>query len=293
MPTLYLLAGPTASGKTKFALAFAQQYNCEIISCDASAFYIGMDIGTAKPTQQEQELIKHWGIDILPPNAHFSIKDYVAFARKCVHEIVSRGKNVLVVGGSGLYMKSFVAPVVDDVPISENVVAIVEDIEKSEGLNGLVEVLKRYNSIFPDGFDLKNPLRVKKGLMRCLETRKSLCELQKDLQSNDVPFPELNKKSFYIQMPLEVLRFRIRLRVQAMLRAGLIDEVHYLLKKHLLIPGTPAALAIGYRETIQFINCPTSISNLTEAIIQNTYHLAKKQATWFRHQMHFDRYIYN
>ena len=290
MPTLYLLAGPTASGKTELSLLFAQQNNCEIISCDASSFYRGMDIGTAKPTQEEQKCVKHWGIDIINPNDSFSIKDFVALSHEWVNDITKRGKNVLVVGGSGFYLKSFLEPVVDDIPVPDAITEQVEMLEKEGGVEKFLQELIKYNTEFPDNFDIKNPRKVKKALIRCLTTGKSLSELLNEFTAQTKPFPHIKKEVYEIVCPLEILKQRIVLRVEKMMKAGLLDEVKTLLDKNLLIPGTPAGMAIGYRESIAYLNQPSSLQLLSDQIIQNTYALAKKQTTWFRHQIKFDRY---
>lgn len=292
MPTLYLLAGPTASGKTELSLRFAQQNNCEIISCDASSFYRGMDIGTAKPTQAEQACVKHWGVDIVNPNDSFSIKDFVALSHKWVNDIISRGKDVLVVGGSGFYLKSFLEPVVDDIPVPDVITKQVEVLEKEGGIEKVLQELLKYNTNFPDNFDIKNHRKVKKALIRCLTTGKSLSDLLREFTEQAKPFPQIKKEIYGIVCPLEILKQRIALRVKKMLQAGLLDEVKTLLNKNVLIPGTPAGMAIGYRESVDYLKAPTSLETLSDQIGQNTYALAKKQTTWFRYQIKFDRYLF-
>lgn len=292
MPTLYLLAGPTASGKTEFSLRFAQQNNCEIISCDASSFYREMDIGTAKPTQDERKYVKHWGIDIVDPNDSFSIKDFVTLSNEWVNDVVNRGKNVLVVGGSGFYLKSFLEPVVDNVPVPDATIEYVERLDKKGGSEEVLQELVKYNTEFPDNFDIKNPRKVKKALIRCLMTGKSLSDLWNEFTEQTKPFPYLKKEVYWIVCPLEVLKQRIVLRVRKMLREGLLEEVKTLLDKNVLVPGTPAGMAIGYRESVDYLKNSSSLELLSDQIIQNTYALAKKQNTWFRHQMKFDRYLF-
>ena len=277
MPTLFILAGATASGKTELALHFAQKKNCEILSCDASAFYRGMDIGTAKPTS-EQRTVRHWGIDIAEPNEPFSIKDFVAYAQKCVSDITKRGKNVLAVGGSGLYLKSFLSPVTDDIHPSK---AVREEIAASEA-NGGIEVLReRLLKCDPQAskyVELKNSRNVRKALERCLTMGLPLAEVLKNFQKQPTPYASL--------------KLRIRLRVHKMLQNGLIDEVRRLKEEGKLLPNTPASAAIGYRETLKFLQQPTPLDVLEREIVNDTYGLVKKQLTWFRHQMVFDGYWY-
>ena len=292
MSTLYILAGPTASGKTELSLQLAQRNNCEIISCDASSFYRGMDIGTAKPTKAEQCCVKHWGIDIVDPDETFSIKDYVLLSQEWVNDIISRGKNVLVVGGSGFYLNSFLTPVVDDISVSDDIVSYVDGLEKLGGFEKLLEELAKCNKKFPNNFDVKNPRKVKKALIRCLATGKSLVDLLNDFVTQTPPFPQLSKKVYEIVCPVEILKQRIIVRIEKMMKEGLLEEVKGLLDGKMIIPGTPAALAIGYRETIAYLNQPFSLQILEKQIVENTYMLAKKQMTWFRHQLKIDRYIF-
>ena len=292
MPTLFILAGATASGKTELALHFAQKENCEILSCDASAFYRGMDIGTAKPTPEEQRTVRHWGIDIAEPNEPFSIKDFVAYAQKCVSDVTKRGKNVLAVGGSGLYLKSFLSPVTDDVHPSE---AVREEIAASEangGVEALRERLLECDPYAPRYVELKNPRNVRKALERCLTTGLSFAEVLRNFQQQPMPYASLKKITICLCRPLEILKLRIRLRVHKMLQNGLIDEVRRLKEEGKLLPNTPASAAIGYRETLKFLQQPTPLDVLEREIVNDTYGLVKKQLTWFRHQMVFDGYWY-
>ena len=292
MTRLFLVAGTTASGKTEFAIDFAQKNNCEILSCDASAFYKGMDIGTAKPSLEERQQISHWGIDLIHPNENFSIQHYVSYMQSCVEEIIQKGKNVLVVGGSGFYLKAFLEPVVDTVTPSEEVKQKIDQLEQQKGFHGIVETLLSINSDLPPNFDLNNPRKVRKALERCWTTGESLVSLYESFKHQEKPFANLKKEAYYLICPPEILKLRIAKRTQQMLRKGLIDEVQNLLDKHYLIPGMPAASAIGYRETIHFLQHPNTF-DLESTINKNTFTLAKKQMTWFRHQICFDRYIFN
>lgn len=289
MPKLFLLAGTTASGKTEFALRFAQQHHCEILSCDASAFYRGMDIGTAKPTREEQRIVRHWGIDICEPNEYFSIKDFVRYAQRCVEEITQRGKNVLVVGGSGFYLKSFLEQVVDDVLPNAKIQQEIADLEAVGGKEACLERLKTLDPSVPADWSLR---KIKKALERCMITGLSVQESLRRFQQQAVPYPSLPKIVLYLCVPLEVIQLRIRLRTHSMLQKGLIEEVQLLQKQGKLLPNRPASLAIGYRETLAFLQHQLPFEALEPSIVKNTDALVKKQKTWFRHQIAFDRYIY-
>ena len=181
---------------------------------------------------------------------------------------------------------------VDNISPNPDIIEHINKLEQQGGIEALQNSLRDLNHEIPENFDFKNPRKLKKMLERCLITGLSIKTLQNNLLQKDEPFPNLNKQTFLLQCPLEVLKLRIRVRTKSMIKQGLIDEVDSLLKQGLLKPSSTAALSIGYRETIEFIQHPTSVEELTSKIIQNTYALVKKQNTWFRHQMRFERYIY-
>ena len=114
---IFVITGTTAVGKTETALRWAETHNAEIVSCDSTNVYRGMDIGTAKPTLAERSRVVHHGIDLVEPSEKFSVGDYLAFAVPCVADILARGKRVLVTGGSGFYLKAFYAPVTDEIEV--------------------------------------------------------------------------------------------------------------------------------------------------------------------------------
>ena len=141
--TLHIITGTTAAGKTDYALAYAESIDAEIISCDASLVYKGMDIGTAKPTASELERVRHHCVDLHAVDQPFDITLYEACARKAVNQILAEGRSVVVTGGSGFYLKSFFEPVVDTVIVPSEVRNQVEAIYDQLGLRGLVSELER------------------------------------------------------------------------------------------------------------------------------------------------------
>ncbi|MDR2769119.1 MAG: tRNA (adenosine(37)-N6)-dimethylallyltransferase MiaA [Puniceicoccales bacterium] len=294
---LYILAGPTASGKSDYALEFATQHACEILSCDASAFYKRMDIGTAKPSKIQQACVPHWGIDLVYPNEYFSIKHYLTYAQRCVSEIFSRNHNVLVVGGSGFYLKSFLTSVVDEHEDNPSVMRKINRWEEQMGVDFILKKLRALNPLgLPNSLDVCNLRKVKKALLRCLTTGLPLQMLHKNFEHRQTPFAHIPKHVIYILRPLELLKLRVRKRTKYMLQTGLIEEVRFLLENNYLLENTPAALTIGYRETVRFLTqtrqSKQDLCTLEEQIVHNTCQLIKKQNTWFRHQLHFDAYLY-
>jgi tRNA dimethylallyltransferase len=282
--TLHIITGATAVGKTNYALDYCEALNGEIISCDASLFYRGMDIGTAKPTKEELAKVPHHCIDMNPVNQSFDITQFDVLARKTVEDILSRGKTVVITGGSGFYLKSFFEPVVDTIEVSDAVRAESESLFVEQGLSGLLD---RLNVISPEGLgnlDTLNPRRVQRALERCLASGKSLPVLQKEFAERPKPYASFKKHFILLEREAEALKDRVARRAKCMLESGLLDEVKGLLKMG--IEENPnAANAIGYRESIAFLRGEIEESELLPLIIKNTNGLVKKQKTWFRSQL--------
>ena len=272
---LYILTGPTAVGKTQLAIEWALANNAEIVSCDSLLFYRGMDIGTAKPTKAEMSQVPHHCIDLVEPSEQFNIGSYVELASEVVAEILRRGKAVLVTGGSGFYLKSFVAPVVDSVVISSEVELTVENLFREQGLSGVVDELKR---VAPEDYgliDLHNARRVIPALKRCLATGKGVRELRKQVEDGDFPFAGFKVKSILLQRSLENLQQRIAIRTGQMLEQGLIEEVKSLMDRG-FAGNASASGSIGYREVISYLKEEVDREELEHMINHNTMKLVKK-----------------
>lgn len=271
-------------GKTEYALSYAEEHNAEIISCDASLFYRGMDIGTAKPSADEQARVPHHLIDIREVNEPYDIVSYLADAQRTVEAIIARGCSVVVAGGSGFYLKSFLAPVTDALFVPDEVRTKVETLFKVEGLAGLMRELLELNPNGVTNLDVKNPRRVMRALERCMVSGKTLTDLQSEFAARPEPYADFVKRIILLEREKEALDERIYSRVVAMMEAGLIEEVSRLVPRG--IKDNPsAASAIGYREVLGFLDGDISEAELVSTIVQNTIHLAKKQRTWSRSQL--------
>ncbi|CAI8295739.1 MAG: tRNA dimethylallyltransferase [Opitutia bacterium UBA7350] len=281
---MYIISGPTAVGKTEYALQYAEAKNAEIVSCDASLVYAGMDIGTAKPTSLERARVPHHMIDVQPVNVPYDIVNYEQSAREVVADITARGKAVLVTGGSGFYLKSFLAPVTDGIVVSTAVRAEVEALFSEEGLPGLHTALKACSGDDWGTLDRQNPRRVMRALERCRVTGRSVAELQAEFAAQPEPYAAYPKHLILLERDAAALRERVVARAEVMLSAGLIEEVRELLVMG-LETNPSASSAIGYRETLAYLRGEINRSELLKAIIQNTLHLVKKQRTWFRSQI--------
>ena len=281
---LHIITGVTAVGKTEYALSYAEAHNAEIVSCDASLVYRGMDIGTAKPSREDQARIPHHLINLNSVRKPYDIMAYVRDAQLAVAEIFERGKSVVVAGGSGFYLKSFFAPVIDVVKVSDAIRAKVTALYEADGLEGLLGELRVHSVSGNGNLDIKNPRRVSRALERCIASGKDLPTLQAEFAARPEPFTDCVKHYVLLERDKENLKQRVARRAELMIEAGLIEEVEALLLKGL--KGNPsAASAIGYRETIAFLDGELRRDELLPSIIQNTLHLMKKQGTWFRTQI--------
>jgi tRNA dimethylallyltransferase len=282
--TLHIITGPTAVGKTEYALRYAESHDAEIVSCDASLVYRGMDVGTAKPSAEERTRVPHHLIDLHAVDQPYDIVGYVRDAAAAVADILSRGKSVVVTGGSGFYLKSFFAPVLDDVAVSEDLKAAVAGLYAEQGLSGLLDELRRYSPAGLGNLDTRNPRRVVRALERCRASGKDLPTLQAEFAARPEPYAGHPKYLILLERAADRLQQRVAERAQAMVAAGLIEEVEELLRQG--IQGNPsAASAIGYRETIAYLQGELTCGELVPRIVQNTLHLVKKQRTWFRTQL--------
>ncbi len=284
-PSMYLLTGPTAVGKTALCLRLAKELDAEILSCDSMQVYKGLDIATAKPTPAELAAVRHHGIDVFPVDSAANIQAYVQMAAEAVEDIASRGRNILVAGGSGFYLKSFLEPVCDEVQVPAAIRKEVATLHQAEGLEGLVERIHAHN---PDGvgdLDLQNPRRVVRALERCMATGKTVLELRAELDSMPAPYPQFQKKTCVLARGDEILRDRIQQRTAKMLSDGLLDEVSALLGRGLLRNATAAA-SIGYREVIARLQGRSDPqSDLAAEINRSTWQLVRRQRKWFRSQL--------
>ena len=284
---LYILTGPSAVGKTSISVRLARELGAEILSCDSLLVYRGMNIGTAKPSVAEMGGISHHGFDLVEPSRQYSVGDYVRMAKNAVADIERRGKAVLVVGGSGFYLKSFFAPVVDEIAVCQGVREQIRDLDADRGLEG---VLARLAALNPEGFgdlDTKNSRRVARALERCVTSGRSLGELAKAFAEREEPYGNYKKQCVCLTRDRDDLRQRVADRTKGMFSAGLVEEVSSLLKAD-FETNPSAAGAIGYREALSYIKGRISREEMEAAINQNTMALIKKQETWFRKQIPID-----
>jgi tRNA dimethylallyltransferase len=281
---IHVLTGCTAVGKTELALRWAESHDAEIVSCDSLLFYRGVDIGTAKPTEAELARVPHHLIDICSLSERMDVTYYVTKARVAIDDILRRGRRVLVVGGSGFYLKSFFAPVADEVAVPAELREGLRHRLAEEGLAALVAELRRLNPVGLGALDVQNPRRVLRALERCRASGRTLAALQKDFDAQPAPFADCTVKLCELVREPADLDNRIAQRVAAMLDTGLVAEVRGLLALGLKQNGS-VAQAIGYRETMDCIEGRLPEAELAATIVTHTRALVKKQRTWFKTQL--------
>jgi tRNA dimethylallyltransferase len=291
LSTLLVITGATASGKTAYAIARAQALDAEIISCDSTLVYRGMDIGTAKPTAEERAAVPHHCMDLIGPDCEFSISDYIQAAAAAIREIRGRGKRILIVGGSGFYLKAFYRAVTDTIPVPPEVSEQVRELAAT-GAEALEKALLPFAPGKPDFLDWKNPRRVAKALERCLASGRPLAEIHAQFKDARGVFDAERKHTVLLEREPAELAVRIEQRVRAMLASGLVEEVRELRDSGKLRVGFPAAQAVGYRETLAWLNSGgTDEEALVASIALSTRQLVSKQRKWFRSQIPVDEVL--
>ncbi len=273
-----VICGPTASGKTAMSIELAKKINGEIVSCDSMQIYKEMDIGTAKPTREEMQGIKHYMIDIISPDQRYSVADYKRDAKIAIREILKKGKTPIVVGGTGLYVDSLIYEIeYQDIKFDEEYRKELEKQAREKGLNTLYEEAKK---IDPEAI-LKISPNDQKRILRILEiyhaTGMTKTEQEKKSREKE---PEFDYKVYALNMPREKLYERINLRVDLMIKQGLIKEVEEIYHKYSEFPT--AMQGLGYKEVVEYLKGNLTKEEMIEKIKQETRRYAKRQMTWFR-----------
>ena len=261
------VVGPTASGKTKFAVELAQKIDGEIISADSRLVYKGFDIGTAKPSIEERGGIPHYMIDIAEPEEDYSAGLYANEAKKVINDIRSRGKIPIVAGGTGLYINILLMNY--DLPKVEPDYELREQLRAQEDLSGILAAIDPAAAQNIDKND-------RKKLIRAIEIVKKTGRPLAQKINN----PEYDVEWIGLNYPRDVLYERINMRVDEMINSGLVDETKKLLQKHGRIPNL--LYTIGYQEVIQYLDGEFTLEGAVDKLKQNTRRYAKRQLTWFR-----------
>lgn len=257
------IVGPTGVGKTKMSIELAKKYNAEIISCDSMQIYRKMDIGTAKVTEEEKEDIKHYLIDIKDVNEDYSVYDYQKDARQVLNKLIKENKNVIIVGGTGLYLK-----------------ALLYNYEFKEIGN------KKDFSSYTNKELYDMVLSINKDTKIHVNNRQRLESFLNNHTDNDVRVSNkmlYNVKIIGLTRPRDELYDAINNRVDVMFNDGLLKEAKYFYDKN--INSKAINTAIAYKELFMYFDGKISLEEARELIKKRSRNYAKRQYTWFNNQM--------
>jgi len=267
--SLLIITGPTASGKSTFALNLAQRLNGEIVSADSMQIYRDCNIATAKPTPQEQQLIPHHLIDIIDPTIHFSAAAWAEAANEAIAQIHARGKMPIIVGGTGFYLRALLEPqTLAQVPPNPALRAELEQLETQV----LWKKLKEVDAAAANRLQPENTKRVIRAIEVALGEKVLLPEV-----------PPIQYQAYGLEWPRKILYERINARVDQMLQMGFMEELQNLVNRY----GRDAAAldGIGYKEMLPVLDDPSLAEQQIEIWKRATRRYAKRQMTWFRHQL--------
>jgi len=278
MKRIIIIAGPTAVGKTDFSIGVAEHFNGEIVSADSMQIYKFMNIGSAKPTDEEQSRVKHYLVDGVDPRDEYSAAMYCEHAKKAIDHIFSLGKQPVISGGTGLYINTLLYDMdFSSVPNNKDLRLELEKMAELKGNEYVFDELKKIDPEAASTMHANNLKRVIRALEVNRITGKNMASFKRDpikTKDYDVDFICLNRDR-------DELYDRINRRVDIMINEGLIEEVEELLKmglhrNHVSMQG------IGYKEVIDFLDGVYSKDRMVELIKRNSRHYAKRQLTWFK-----------
>ena len=279
MDKIICVAGPTASGKTSLAVALAKLLDGEVISCDSMQIYRDMDIGTAKPTQEEMLGVPHHMLDVAEPNEDFSVSRYCEMADQILQDILKRGKTAIIAGGTGLYMDALIKGNSFAPCPSTGMREKLEAQADAEGMEAMLALLQTIDPEAAARLHLADRKRIIRALEVFYETGETITMHNKRTQEIPAKYTPVwfglddeNRQDLYD---------RIDARVEAMLNSGLLAEIQSLLDRG--IPEKCTAMqAIGYKEYVDALQGRCSVAEATSLVQQASRHYAKRQLTWFR-----------
>lgn len=279
-----IILGPTASGKTDISINLAKQLNSEIINADCMQIYKELDIGTAKASIEEQDGIKHHLLDFVEPTKEFSVSEYRDLALPIIENLIKENKVPIIVGGTGFYVQSLLLD--NNYGNSYKSEELRLQLKNLASEKSNIEVYNILKDIDPESAETIHPNDLKR-VIRAIEIFKlsghKKSELKRTMQTNMQN--SIKPLIIVLNRNRDELYNRINLRVDLMIKAGLVDEVKNLVSKYNLTIDNQCMQGIGYKEILDYINNIVDIDTAIENIKINTRHYAKRQLTWFRNQV--------
>lgn len=284
------VAGPTASGKSALAMGLCDALCGELVSFDSMQVYRKMDIGTAKPTKEEQARIRHHMIDILDADTNYSAADFISAAKTAVEDITSRKKTAVLCGGTGLYLDSFLSNRnFGESSENKDLRDFLFEFAEKNGNDALHDMLRELDFEAAEKIHKNNVRRVVRAIEICKTTGMTKTEWDKKA---DNAAPNINADVIILDFKdRDKLYERIDLRVDKMIESGLVEETKYLLKIGALAPSGTAAQAIGYKELLPYINGECDLKTAADTLKLATRHYAKRQQTWFKQKPGYRLYV--
>lgn len=273
-----VICGPTASGKTSLSIELAKQINGEVISADSMQIYEDMDIGTAKPTEEEMQGITHHLIGYVSPEERYSVARYKKDALNAIEIVIKKGKIPIIVGGTGLYVDSLVNGIeYEDFEIDLNYRNELEKIVEEKGLLYVYEMAKSLDEEAMKKISINDKKRIFRVLEIFKSTGRTKSEQEIESRKKENPY---DFKVFAINMERQKLYERINKRVDIMIKQGLIEEVENIIKKYKKFPT--AMQGLGYKEVVEYFENKITKEEMIEKIKQESRRYAKRQITWFK-----------
>ena len=278
---LIVLTGPTAVGKTSLSISLAKAVNGEIISADSMQVYKKMDIGSAKIRSEEMQGIPHYLVDVLEPEEEFHIVKFQQMAKKAMEDIYSRGKIPILVGGTGFYIQA----VTKDIDFTEaqqenDYRKELEALAEEKGGEHLHEMLRKVDPVSADAIHAQNVKRVIRALEFYNQNGSPISAHNEEQKQHESPY---NLAYFVLNMPRELLYERIDLRVDQMMKEGLLEEVSRL-KEEGCHRGMVSMQGLGYKEILAYLDGEYPLEEAVRVLKRDTRHFAKRQLTWFRRE---------
>lgn len=280
LPPAILIMGPTASGKTRAALALAARLPAEIVSVDSAQVFRDMDIGTAKPDAAQRGAVRHHLIDIIDPDASYSAARFAHDATAAIRAITGRGRIPILTGGTMLYFKAL-REGLSDLPAADPAMrTVIEGMALDIGWPALHATLASLDPLTAARLDPNDAQRIQRALEVCWTTGRPMAEVIAEARRRPAPFR-------FVPIALEpgdraVLHQRIAARFEAMLELGLIGEVRQLRATYALSPSMTSMRCVGYRQTWEYLDGAFGLATLRERAVAATRQLAKRQLTWLR-----------
>jgi tRNA dimethylallyltransferase len=274
----WYLTGPTAAGKTAVGIDLAELLGAEIISMDSMALYREMDIGTAKPSAEQRQRVPHHLLDILDPNQDFSVSNYIRAAGQKIAEIRGRGRDVVFVGGTPLYLKAMLRGLFHGPPADWEFRQLVEEEAQRVGVEQLHQRLEQVDPLSAARLHPNDKRRIVRALEVYRVTGRPISHLQQQFEDER---PAECCRVFVLRWERRQLHHRINRRVDTMFAKGWVDEVRGILDRFGTL-GRTAGQAVGYRELIDHVQGKRDLSDTIEAVKARTRQFARRQETWFR-----------